>query len=299
MSKVLCIGDIMLDVTAVTGRELEQGVETRAHISTQGGGAAANVASWLASNGTPTYLVTRVGDDAAGRTLLDELDRYGVEHSTTVVDGLSTGVVIVIVDALGERTMFPDSGANAGLGLADLPDLSDYTTLYLSGYPLINPISRPGVLQIIEKAKSVGLPIVFDPATVGVLREVGIPTVREWLKNMDVLILNEEEAHFLSGIGNPIEAASALLELVPTVVIKRGGAGALAQSREHSLVQVPAISTTVINTTGAGDAFAAGFIQVWVETKDSSRLEAAISRGAELGGQCVAHIGARPLVAPR
>jgi len=131
--------------------------------------------------------------------------------------------------------MFPDSGANAGLGLADLPDLSDFAVLYLSGYPLINQISRPGVLQIIDKAKSVGLPIVFDPATVGVLREVGIPTVREWLKNMDVLILNEEEAHFLTGLGNPIDAAAALLELVPTVVIKRGGAGALAQSRNYPL----------------------------------------------------------------
>jgi sugar/nucleoside kinase (ribokinase family) len=299
MTKVLCIGDIMLDVTAVTGRELEQGVETRAHISTQGGGAAANVASWLAHTGTPTYLVTRVGDDAAGRTLLDELDRYGVEHSTTLIEGLSTGVVIVIVDALGERTMFPDSGANAGLGLADLPDLAEFTTLYLSGYPLINPISRPGVLQIIEKAKSIGLPIVFDPATVGVLREVGIPTVREWLKNMDVLILNEEEGHFLSGIANPIDAAAALLELVPTVIIKRGGTGALAQSRDCSLVQVQAVATDVVNTTGAGDAFAAGFIQVWGETRDSTNLEAAITRGAALGSQCVAHIGARPLVAPR
>jgi sugar/nucleoside kinase (ribokinase family) len=299
MTKVLCIGDIMLDVTAVTGRELEQGVETRAHISTQGGGAAANVASWLAHTGTPTYLVTRVGDDAAGRTLLDELDRYGVEHSTTLIEGLSTGVVIVIVDALGERTMFPDSGANAGLGLADLPDLGEFTTLYLSGYPLINPISRPGVLQIIEKTKSIGLPIVFDPATVGVLREVGIPTVREWLKNMDVLILNEEEGHFLSGIANPIDAAAALLELVPTVIIKRGGTGALAQSRDCSLVQVQAVATDVVNTTGAGDAFAAGFIQVWGETRDSTNLEAAITRGAALGSQCVAHIGARPLVAPR
>ena len=299
MTKVLCIGDIMLDVTAVTGRELEQGVETRAHISTQGGGAAANVASWLAHTGTPTYLVTRVGDDAAGRTLLDELDRYGVEHSTTLIEGLSTGVVIVIVDALGERTMFPDSGANAGLGLADLPDLAEFTTLYLSGYPLINPISRPGVLQIIEKTKSIGLPIVFDPATVGVLREVGIPTVREWLKNMDVLILNEEEGHFLSGIANPIDAAAALLELVPTVIIKRGGTGALAQSRDCSLVQVQAVATDVVNTTGAGDAFAAGFIQVWGETRDSTNLEAAITRGAALGSQCVAHIGARPLVAPR
>ena len=209
----------MLDVVAILESEINYASDTRAKISTHGGGAAANVASWLATTGTDVHLIARIGDDAAGRTVIAELDRYGVEHTNTVVPDANTGVVIVLVDKSGERTMFPDWGANSGLGPNDLPDLSDISAIYLSGYPLINPLSRPGVLQIIEIAKAHRLPIVFDPASVGVLAEVGVQVVRGWLSNMDLIVLNEEEAHFLTGFSNPVHAAADLLTFAPTVVI--------------------------------------------------------------------------------
>ena len=291
MTKVLCLGDIMLDVTAVVGAPINQGVETRAVISTQGGGAAANVASWLAVSGTPAHLIARVGDDAAGTTVLAELDKYGVEHSQTIVPGANTGVVVVLVDALGERTMFPDSGANSGLSLADLPPLEGFTAVYLSGYPLVNPRSRSGALDILRSVKEHGLPVIFDPSTVGVLLEVGLNQVREWLTLVDVVILNEEEAHFLSGKNNPVDAATDLLTLTPLVVIKRGGQGALAQARGTQLVQIPAIDVAVVDTTGAGDAFAAGFIQSWIRSAD---LLDGLNNGTILAARCVGHVGSRP-----
>jgi sugar/nucleoside kinase (ribokinase family) len=286
----------MLDVTAVIGKEIAQGVETRAKISTQGGGAAANVASWLATHGTSAYVIARVGDDSAGRTVIEELDKFGVEHSDSVIEGVNTGVVIVVVDGLGERTMFPDSGANAGLNKNDLPPLDGFNAIYLSGYSLINPISREGILEIIDIARGQKLPIAFDPATVGVLAEAGITKVREWITLMDLLILNEEEAQFISGKANPIDAAADLLQLAPQVVIKRGAYGALGQRRGEALVQVDATPTTVIDTTGAGDAFAAGFIQIW---SAGGELVDALNNGAERAGRCVSHIGSRPLVAPQ
>ena len=291
MAKVLCLGDIMLDVTAVVGAPINQGVETRAVISTQGGGAAANVASWLAVSGTPAHLIARVGDDPAGKTVLAELDKYGVEHSQTIVPGANTGVVVVLVDALGERTMFPDSGANSGLSLADLPPLEGFTAVYLSGYPLVNPRSRSGALDILRSVKEHGLPVIFDPSTVGVLLEVGLNQVREWLTLVDVVILNEEEAHFLSGKKNPVDAATDLLTLTPLVVIKRGGQGALAQARGTQLVQIPAIDVAVVDTTGAGDAFAAGFIQSWIRSAD---LLDGLNNGTILAARCVGHVGSRP-----
>jgi len=291
MTKVLCVGDIMLDVSAVIGSSISPGVETRATISTQGGGAAANVASWLSVSGTPTYLIARVGDDAAGQTVLAELDKYGVEHSQTMIPDVNTGVVIVLVDALGERTMFPDSGANSGLSLSDLPPLDEITAVYLSGYPLVNPKSREGALDILRAVKERGLSVIFDPSTVGVLLEVGLSQVREWLALVDVVILNEEEAHFLSGKKNPIEAAAELLKSTPLVVIKRGGNGALAQARGSSVVQISAIEAVVVDTTGAGDAFAAGFILVWA---NGGELVDALNNGAALAAKCVAIRGARP-----
>ena len=291
MAKVLCVGDIMLDVTAVVGASIKQGVETRATISTQGGGAAANVASWLSVSGTAAHVIARVGDDAAGQTVLSELDKYGVAHSQTVIPGANTGVVIVLVDALGERTMFPDSGANSGLSLADLPPLDEITAVYISGYPLVNPKSRAGALDILRAVKERGLPVIFDPSTVGVLLEVGLNQVREWLALVDVVILNEEEAHFLSGKNNPIEAAAELLKKTPLVVIKRGGNGALAQARGSAVVQIPAVETEVLDTTGAGDAFAAGFILAWANDGD---LIDALNSGASLAAKCVSTLGARP-----
>ena len=281
----------MLDVTAVVGASIKQGVETRATISTQGGGAAANVASWLSVSGTAAHVIARVGDDAAGQTVLSELDKYGVAHSQTVIPGANTGVVIVLVDALGERTMFPDSGANSGLSLADLPPLDEITAVYLSGYPLVNPKSREGALDILRAVKERGLPVIFDPSTVGVLLEVGLNQVREWLALVDVVILNEEEAHFLSGKNNPIEAAAELLKKTPLVVIKRGGNGALAQARGSAVVQIPAVETEVLDTTGAGDAFAAGFILAWANDGD---LIDALNSGASLAAKCVSTLGARP-----
>ncbi len=281
----------MLDVSAVIGSSISPGVETRATISTQGGGAAANVASWLSVSGTPTYLIARVGDDTAGQTVLAELDKYGVEHSQTMIPDVNTGVVIVLVDALGERTMFPDSGANSGLSLADLPPLDEITAVYLSGYPLVNPKSREGALDILRSVKERGLPVIFDPSTVGVLLEVGLIQVRGWLELVDVVILNEEEAHFLSGKKNPIEAAAELLKSTPLVVIKRGGNGALAQARGSSVVQISAIEAVVVDTTGAGDAFAAGFILVWA---NGGELVDALNNGAALAAKCVAIRGARP-----
>ena len=291
MSKVLCLGDIMLDVTAVVGAPIKQGVETRASISTQGGGAAANVASWLAVSGTSAHLIARVGDDPAGRTVLAELDRFGVEHSHKIIPDAHTGVVVVLVDALGERTMFPDSGANSGLSPDDLPPLDDVTAVYLSGYPLVNPMSRQGALEILGIVNEMGLPVIFDPSTVGVLLDVGLKQVREWLTMVDVVVLNEEEAHFLSGRNNPVDAAAELLQLTPLVVIKRGGNGALAQARGSALVQIPALDVEVIDTTGAGDAFAAGFIKGWIAKHD---LLDSLQSGAELAAKCVAIVGSRP-----
>lgn len=294
--KILCIGDTMLDVVAKLESEIHYASDTRAKISTHGGGAAANVASWLATTGIDTHLIVRVGADAAGKTVLSELDRYGVGHSNTVLPEETTGVVIVLVDLTGERTMFPDWGANSGLGVEDLPDLADITAIYLSGYPLINPKSRPGVLQIIEIARAKNLPIIFDPASVGVLAEVGIETVRTWLPSMAALILNEEEAHFLSGIANPVRAAADLLQFCELVIIKRGANGALGQYRGGEVIQVPAKATVVIDSTGAGDCFAAGFIPGWIRGDD---LAAALEAASTLAAECVSHIGARPLVGTR
>ena len=295
-ARVLCIGDVMLDVITKIGvmpDKINYGSDTPSKISTHGGGAAGNVASWLTRTDARATIVGHVGDDAAGAALVSEFDSLGVRHNNLMVDKGSSGVVVVLVDPTGERTMFPDNGANSGLHLGDLPELDAFNAVYLSGYSPLDPLSRPGVLAMITKIKAAKLPIYFDPASVGGMMDVPLDEVKSWIRMMDVLLLNEEEAIYLTGELDPVKAIEMLLEDCETVVIKRGSQGAIGKSRGSILITVPAISTEVVDTTGAGDSFAAGFIAHYATTKN---MQHGLESGAAVAARCVAIVGARPRV---
>ena len=210
-----------------------------------------------------------------------------------MVDKGSSGVVVVLVDPTGERTMFPDNGANSGLHIGDLPELVNFDAVYLSGYSPLDPLSRPGVLEMIAKIKAVGLPLYFDPASVGAMMEVPLSEVKSWIAMMDVILLNEEEAIYLTGETNAETALEILLEDCETVVIKRGSLGAIGKSRGSILVTTEAVPTEVVDTTGAGDSFAAGFIAQYALHKN---MQHALEAGAAVAARCVAIVGARPRV---
>jgi sugar/nucleoside kinase (ribokinase family) len=291
MFNFLCIGDIMLDVSVVIDSEIHEGGDTKASISTHGGGAAANVATWLAALGNDVFLCSRAGDDLNGEFLHNELDKYSVRHSLERAKDEKTGVVVILVNEAGDRTMFPDSGANSGLSVADLPPLDHFSAAYLSGYALINPKSRKNVLEMIQHLKAIDIPIVLDPGTVGALRNIPRSLLAEWLGLIDVLILNEEEALY---IGNESDITGALVNLAaltPLVVVKRGGLGVIAIFERAMIVEVPAEEVEVVDTTGAGDSFAAGFISAWFE---EPHLERAIKRGIVQASICIGSVGARP-----
>lgn len=283
----------MLDVITVLSGEINFGGDTPSRISTHGGGSAANVASWAAFSKVASHLVARVGKDAAGQTLLAELKSLKVNSLISINPGEQTGVVVILVDQIGERTMFPDTAANAGLTLEDLPTLEDFNAVYISGYALLNEKSRPGVLAMIEQIGSKGLPIFFDPTTVGGMSQAPFVEIRSWLPLMTTLIMNEEEARFVSGEIEIERALAQLLNLAPNVVIKRGALGAVGQSRGQELIYVPAFATIVKDTTGAGDAFAGGFIAAWMQ---KAEMKSALEAGAQSAAQCVAIVGARPQV---
>jgi len=293
---VLCIGDVMLDVIAridVAPQKINYGSDTASRISTSSGGAAGNVAAWLTRTDAQSTIVSHVGDDPAGAAIVAEFDDLGVKHGNLVIPGETSGVVVVLVDASGERTMFPDKGANSRLTAADLPDLSNFQAVYISGYALLNPLARDGVLAMIEQIKTAGLAIYFDPASVGSMKDVSDSDLHKWFSLMDVLLLNEEESIYLTGSVDIERAFDYLHKFAEVVVIKRGSAGAIAKSRGFDSISIPAISTNVVDTTGAGDSFAAGFIASFSKNRD---LTAALQAGAELAAGCVAIVGGRPRV---
>jgi sugar/nucleoside kinase (ribokinase family) len=293
---VLCIGDVMLDVIArinVSPQKINFGSDTASRISTSSGGAAGNVAAWLTRTDARSTIVSHVGDDPAGAAIVAEFDALGVSHGDLVIQGETSGVVVVLVDSSGERTMFPDKGANSRLTVTDLPDLGAFQAVYISGYALLNPLARDGVLEMIEKIKADGLPIYFDPASVGAMKDVTDKELHNWFSMMDVLFVNEEESIYLTGSVEIERALDYLLDFSQVVVIKRGSAGAIAKARGFDSISLPAVAATVIDTTGAGDSFAAGFIASYSKNHD---LTAALQSGAELAADCVAIVGGRPRV---
>ena len=289
--KVLCIGDVMLDVVVVLQSPINYGEDTPSKITTHGGGAAGNVASWIAHAGTSASIVARIGNDSAGAAITSEFEDLGVDYSSLRKTSDATGVVVVVVDKKGERTMFPETGANSGLVVTDMPDLVGFDAAYISGYALLNPLSRPGVLAMIDAIKSAGLPIFYDTVTVGAMKEVDRALIQSWLPLMDYVLPNEEEALYVANAPDIDSALTKLLELCPAVIIKRGAGGAVAQERGGNRIDVDAIKTDVADTTGAGDSFAGGFIAAKISGSD---LTASLKAGVTLAAKCVANIGARP-----
>jgi sugar/nucleoside kinase (ribokinase family) len=289
--KVLCIGDVMLDVVVALQAPINYGEDTPSKITTHGGGAAGNVASWIAHAGTAASIVARIGNDSAGAAITSEFEDLGVDYSSLRKTSDATGVVVVVVDKKGERTMFPETGANSGLVVTDMPDLAGFDAAYVSGYALLNPRSRTGVLDMIAVIKSAGLPIFYDTVTVGAMKEVDRALIQSWLPLMDYVLPNEEEALYVADASDIDSALTKLLELCPAVIIKRGPSGAIAQNRGGTRIDIDAIKTVVADTTGAGDSFAAGFIATKISGGD---LSASLKAGVTLAAKCVANIGARP-----
>ena len=290
MKKILCIGDLALDVISQLKEPINYGNDTASRISSHPGGQAANVATWITRTHSKAQLVARVGNDPVGFALISDLDKYGVEHMNLMHSGRPTGVVVILVDANGERTMFPDNGANADLEVSDLPPLADVDGVYVSGYALLDFRSREAVLSMITKIKAAGKPIYFDPTTTGAMKIVSRDEVLSWVKLMDGILLNSEEALYLGDAKDVETAEKNLTAYTPLVVIKLGSRGAMAVYKD-TIAKVSAVTTNVVDTTGAGDSFAAGFIPKWLETND---LEAALSAGTALAAKCVATVGARP-----
>jgi len=307
---VLCVGDVALDVIVKLeidgGREsfatLRYGSDTPSHVITRGGGTGANVAAWLTTSETQVELVARIGADSVGEALVRELEEQGVRCHRRVIADLSTGTVVVLVDRSGERTMFPDSGANAGLNPQDLPDLDALAACYISGYALFNKKSHSGVLRIFELLRKASIPIFFDPASVGTMSTFADhDTIMATLPLSDVMILNESEARFLAGLESDSdsrkmtteEMLKALTRFASVVVIKRNEMGAVAlDGRDGRFFEDRQPRRNPVDTTGAGDSFAAGFIAEWVKERD---IAAALRSGNQMAGQCVEVIGARPL----
>lgn len=293
MSKLIIVGDVMVDITAVISTKLNYATDAPGKITQQPGGAAANSAAWAAVFGADTIFIGGIGDDDAGIAAKSALTSLGVDTRLIVGQQIRTGSCICIVDPSGERTMIPDQGANSLLRAEHLtPDLLDPSNhLHISGYTYLQPTSRQAAVEILAKAKEYGLTTSVDPSSASMIEIAGVNQVRDWLTGVDVLFPNSDEAQILTGKSDLTDAATELLNLAGSVVIKMGVAGAMQVFRDRPAIHISAPQVKAVDATGAGDAFVGGYLAVWLKSNDA---ELAIKAGVSAGSECVQHVGARP-----
>jgi sugar/nucleoside kinase (ribokinase family) len=289
--RVLVVGDAMMDVTALIETDIVYASDTPARISLQPGGSGANTAAWLGSLGVPVTYAGAVGADAYGDVMRSNLQHFGVDCSIHVATDAPTGTCIVIVDGSGERTMFPDPGANSTLTPQMVADAmtDDVKVVHLSGYTLLNPASRAAGVAAMDLAAARGVTISLDPSSAGPL-ERNREFMLDVLPRVDVLLANAAEAAVLVGSDDPERALSALGAIIPLVVIKLGPRGAMAELGDER-ADLPAVPVDIADSTGAGDAFAAGFLGARL---GGAGLPEAVSSGLSMGARAVSRVGAGP-----
>jgi sugar/nucleoside kinase (ribokinase family) len=301
----IAVGDWMSDIVATLPGPLRSGTDTPADVRVLGGGAAANVAAWLGHDGHDTTFVGRIGDDLLGRAGTAELERWGVRCAVAIDPRRPSGTCIVLVTPDGQRTMVPSGGANQGLTPQDIDDaiFRPGAHVYLSGYTLLGDGSRMAGLSVLDRARLRGLRTSVDVASAGPISDAGPARFLSWVSGVDVLFANESEAALLAGLPEPdlrhapsaLEAAylagTVLARSVGAVVVKLGPLGAVLIRADGSTAHADAVPADVVDTTGAGDAFAAGFLQAWTARHDG---RAALEAGARSAARVVTRVGARP-----
>jgi sugar/nucleoside kinase (ribokinase family) len=285
--RVIVVGDLVTDVLAILDDALASDSDTRARIQMTGGGQAANTAAWLAWQQLPVTLVAAAGDDEVGRARVAELAAAGVQCAIRHDPDAPTGSVVVLVGGT-ERTMVSDRGANLRLRPSDvdraLAAAPDAVHLHLSGYTLLDDESRPAGLHALWAARERGLTSSVDAASARPLQQVGPAAFLAWVREVDLLLANRDEAAVLDDQGGLTAAAKS-------TVVKLGAEGAKWTGPDRETVTVSTDPIPVADPTGAGDAFAAGLLAAWLAGADPA---SALRAGARLGAFAVRAPGGRP-----
>lgn len=255
MGQIVAAGHLNWDVTLlVTSLPAPDGEARITGQHRSGGGSAANVASALAGYDLEAGLIGSVGDDDQGRMATRELEATGVDVSGVLtVPGGETTVKYLVVDADGEVMVLANDGVNEAIGPDDLgaDHLKGADHVHLTG-------QRPETAErLIDLAHEAGITVSFDPG-----RRIEERAFEPLLDRVDVLLLNELEAEavFPAAEGEAVERAAGEDRVI---VVKRGSSGASVYAPEAT-VHHPGFSVEAVDTTGAGDAFAAGFLAATV-----------------------------------
>jgi len=270
---IAALGDLVEDIVVGLAGPINAASDTPATIVRRRGGSAANVAASIARLGGSARFLGQVGADAIGVTLTDELERDGVDVAHVRRAG-STGTIVALIDPSGERSMLTDRRACADLTDPDPAWLDGVTVLHVPFYSLAGGDLAVTAATLIEWAQTRGVAVSIDASSSAVLREFGRTEARALIEALapDVVFANADEAAELDVIG----AVGGAL-----TVVKHGASPTVVHPNSGATFVVPAIRIAApSDTTGAGDAFAAGFLVALDRREDPDAACVAAHRAA-------------------
>ncbi len=287
---VVVVGDLVVDVMLLPARDLRRGTDVPGLVRLRQGGSATTTARWLGRLGARSSLVCAIGRDAVGRALVMAVAGDGVTVRAVRVAGAPTGRIGVLVEPGGERSFVQDRGAALRLRPQDLkPDwFAGADAVHLPAYSLLDqPLGLAGMAAT-QLAREAGALVTVDLSSTAPLLAKGRRAALELIDEAhpDLIFATRDESRALVGSKKDDEA---LLELAPIAVVKRGRKGATILARDGKRALRFEVATTPIkapDTTGAGDAFSAGFLHGWLDGRRKGLASsAALQRGAVAGNR--------------
>ena len=299
--RVLVLGDLVLDVVLAPERAIETGTDVPGAVGIRQGGSAANTARWRARLGVDVQLVCAVGRDGAGRSLVTQAEGDGVRVRAVRIAGQRTGRVGVLVAPNGERSFVADRRAALALRPDHLRDewFAHLDLIHIPAYSLMGePLAGAARAAVGMARAASGAEVSLDLSSIGPLLAEGRRAARELVASVtpDILFATETEVEAFLGRN----AGDAILEHAAIAVIKRGSRGARVVARgtatEPLRFDVATAQMSAADTTGAGDAFSAGFISGWLTARAAGRNAPDALHRATLAGHRAA---ARQLMTSR
>jgi sugar/nucleoside kinase (ribokinase family) len=288
VDRIICYGDIIDDIVVAPQGPIRVDTDTRSVIRSRPGGSAANTAAWLADIGANVdlYGVVGVGDAERHAAALPGVHAHLREHP-----GLQTGRIVIIVQN-ERRDMLTDRGANVALSPQDVPDtvFERARLLHLTGRVLLNESGGDGVRTLIERCRKANVLVSVSPGSVGYIADLGPDRVQRAFAGADLIFTGYEDGRLLSGEDEPAAIAKSLCERFEIAIVTHGSKDAVIGER-GSILSLPIAARPVVDPTGAGDAFCAGFLESWLADSD---VRLAVEAGAQLAADAVGVLGGRP-----